>query len=251
MADSPFITFTSDYEYSRTDTDEFGKIIGRAITFQMDLSNMRVGALHSRIDEMAYLLKDTARSFVSAFIHSGNLYENIDVIYGRDYKGGIRLELGSFATNQDGQYYGGHIEYGYHPWGNDKFIPARPYMRPAMEIVANSSGTDLASAIGEAFNDYIVGNTLTNTIISGNRWHKAMTKSDRNTWMGLKNNLAQPKRVEKYNSFMRSKYSIDRYGKSKTNPSNWNSKGQATSKTYMFRGSTIHGLKTDKHPLSK
>lgn len=257
MADEPFITFTSDYEYTKLDSTGNGawnEITSRALTFQMDLSNMRISTLHSRIDEMAYLLKDTARSFVSSFIKSGNLWANIDVVYGRDYKGGVRLELGSFAVNQRGQFYGGHIEYGYHPYGGPTFVPARPYMRPAMEIVANSSSVDLAAAIGEAFNEYITGNTLTNTIAQGGRWGSAMTAKDRKAWQGLGKNLGGSNfRQRAYNNYMREKYSIRRGYDNKTNPSNWNSRGRATSKTYRLREDTVRGVSSEPkdHPLSK
>ena len=50
------------------------------------------------------------------------------------------------AQNSRGEYYAGHIEYGFHDRGGG-FVPARPFMRPALYAVAESSKGRLTGAM--------------------------------------------------------------------------------------------------------
>ncbi len=50
------------------------------------------------------------------------------------------------AQNPRGQYYAGHIEYGFHDRGGN-MVPARPFMRPALYAVAEASRGHINSAL--------------------------------------------------------------------------------------------------------
>ena len=50
------------------------------------------------------------------------------------------------AQNSRGEYYAGHIEYGFHDRGGG-FVPARPFMRPALYAVSESSKGRLTGAM--------------------------------------------------------------------------------------------------------
>lgn len=52
--------------------------------------------------------------------------------------GGRAIDFRNVAQNERGEYYAGHLEYGFHDRGGN-FIPARPFMRPAMYAVAEGS----------------------------------------------------------------------------------------------------------------
>ena len=74
---------------------------------------------------------------------------NVDTIIGAGATGnllrsikaqvhGTSIDFFNDATNSRGQAYAGHLEYGFHA-RDGKFIPARPFMRPAMHAVAAGS----------------------------------------------------------------------------------------------------------------
>ena len=48
------------------------------------------------------------------------------------------------AQNERGQYYAGHMEYGFHDRGGN-FVPARPFMRPALYAVSEGSKANLTN----------------------------------------------------------------------------------------------------------
>lgn len=45
----------------------------------------------------------------------------------------------SDARSPKGYPYAGSIEYGFHPYGHDNFIPPRPFLRPALEFATNAT----------------------------------------------------------------------------------------------------------------
>lgn len=59
-------------------------------------------------------------------------------------KGGKSIEFYNDAVNERGQHYAGHLEYGFHDRGGN-FIPARPFMRPALYAVAEGSKANFSN----------------------------------------------------------------------------------------------------------
>ena len=48
---------------------------------------------------------------------------------------GNQVQIYSDIRDDFTQYpYAGSVEYGFHPWGHSKFIPPRPFLRPAMQL---------------------------------------------------------------------------------------------------------------------
>lgn len=73
---------------------------------------------------------------------TGNLH---DSVYAKLTNGG--LEVGAEA------HYGSHIEYGFRHWKNGQFIPAQPYIRPAI----SDSSSDMAEGLGDEIEqDYLM-----------------------------------------------------------------------------------------------
>lgn len=51
------------------------------------------------------------------------------------------INVFSDARAPNGYPYAGSIEYGFHPYGHDDFIPPRPFLRPALEYAINATRT--------------------------------------------------------------------------------------------------------------
>lgn len=68
---------------------------------------------------------------------TGNLVNSIkaDIIMKEGFK---TINFYNDAKNERGQFYAGHMEYGFHDRGGN-FIPARPFMRPALYAVSEGS----------------------------------------------------------------------------------------------------------------
>lgn len=61
------------------------------------------------------------------------------------------------AQNASGQLYAGHVEFGSHPFGQSKYMPPRPYLRPALRTAAVlSRGALPKAAVDTLFSSEIV-----------------------------------------------------------------------------------------------
>lgn len=160
---------SSDYTYQ----DLEGMVLNYRMTF-LDSEPIRA-ELQNAADKM----EAVAKGIASSFRRTGNLEDNIraDVVA----KGlapesrGLAIQLSSNAVAQQNTtslsgstsgykgYYGGHVEYG-HRTRNGGFVMAKPYMRPAMEIVAES--TSLADAMATAFNGYMSNSLMMSNVLS-------------------------------------------------------------------------------------
>lgn len=81
---------------------------------------------------------------------TGTLINSIHAVVDGNYK----INFFNDARNSRGQYYAGHIEYGFHD-RSGKFIPARPFMRPALYAVSESSKGNILTAMGRLTNQVL------------------------------------------------------------------------------------------------
>lgn len=137
------IEIESDFEYIN------GIMMGKILDFQMNFENGNF--TRPELERIAEELESTARSIaveqglsgtsstsygismLRADGPTGNLINNISakVI-------GDRVEFANRAQDLYGRYYAGHVEFGHKDRGGG-FIPARPFMRPAMYTVSEAS----------------------------------------------------------------------------------------------------------------
>jgi len=80
--------------------------------------------------------------------NTGKLYNSIKARFAGDKS----VELAANARNSRGQPYAGHIEYGFHDRGGN-FIPARPFLRPALYAVSEASKGRVRSVFREILED--------------------------------------------------------------------------------------------------
>lgn len=59
------------------------------------------------------------------------------------------------ATNERGQYYAGHIEYGHYARDKKTFVEARPFMRPALYAVSKASTGNFAETLSSLLGDIL------------------------------------------------------------------------------------------------
>lgn len=115
----------SNYEYIN------GILMGNVLDFQAQLAN---GTFTSKEKEViAEELKSTAQMFAQ---QQGLWYLGAQV---EAYPSGDGVRFENNATDIYGRYYAGHVEYGHWDRGHKRFIPARPFMRPALYTVARAS----------------------------------------------------------------------------------------------------------------
>lgn len=70
--------------------------------------------------------------------------------------GAKTIEFYNDARNERGQYYAGHLEYGFHDRGGN-FVPARPFMRPAMYAVSEGSKGNFRQIMAGLLNNLWTG----------------------------------------------------------------------------------------------
>ena len=139
------VTITSDYQYI------LGYMKANMLKFQADFS--QGGWTRQELDIISHELENTAKFFAQEqgldkvipdvsingteveirTKNSGDLYRSI-----KSNIHGDSVVLSANAKNSRQQYYAGHIEYGFHDRGGN-FIEARPFLRPALYAVSESS----------------------------------------------------------------------------------------------------------------
>lgn len=150
-SNTAFVKFTSDYEYV------LGATMGRLLEFQglfhsMDFAN-------EQLQQIRFDLENTAKNFAELQglapgdvgwgydgmnldgtpllrYNTGTLYNGIKAV-----KTGQTIHLRSEAKDKYGHYYGGHVEFGHGK------VPARPHLRPALQMVSQASQGLLRSAL--------------------------------------------------------------------------------------------------------
>ena len=60
---------------------------------------------------------------------------------------GNQIQIYSDIRDDITQYpYAGSVEYGFHPWGRSKFIPPRPFLRPALQLALDLTKSNFETA---------------------------------------------------------------------------------------------------------
>lgn len=193
----------SNYEYIN------GILMGNVLDFQAKMTNGSFTTNEKAI--IANELRETARMFAQqqGLTHLASTTET------RLVKDGVSLE--NHAVDKYGRYYAGHVEYGHWDRGHKRFIPARPFMRPALYTVAEASRGRINGAMTSYLNSmwsltplqfgryHGTNKSYTRAFYSGERFGKGQY-----TAQGLKTNS---RFSDIRSSEFRDKYSIVRGGK--------------------------------------
>jgi len=84
---------------------------------------------------------------------TGALYRSVkSQVYGNE------IRVYADATNRFGAPYGTFIEYGYHPFGEKRYIPPRPFIRPALEFARQNTRMNLEDTTRELLQQAARGN---------------------------------------------------------------------------------------------
>lgn len=121
-------------ETDRSQVDNFIDVMGFALK-ELQNEPVRKGQLM----EIANYAVSTARQLVQVYLSgkstTGTLERSINA---KESHNQIIL----YADARDpitGYPYGLSFEYGFHPYGRSAFVPARPFLRPALEFAANAT----------------------------------------------------------------------------------------------------------------
>ncbi|MBO5180100.1 MAG: hypothetical protein J6B87_07150 [Clostridia bacterium] len=146
MSNESPIIFDSDYEYV------LGEIRGNVLNLQGNFGGM--DWLREEIYIISKELENTAKTFAEKqnLRETGNLINSTHAVVENNTK----INFFNNAQNPYGRFYAGHIEYGYHTRKGD-FVPARPFMRPALYAVADASKGSLQGALGRYLSDVVRG----------------------------------------------------------------------------------------------
>lgn len=143
---------TSNYEYITKSQSQYieSNILEKASIIQDNLLNFKTifengEWARGELERIARELESVARSFIDqqGLNETYNLRNStIAEVWGN------RIDFSNKARNSRGQFYAGHIEYGH--YGRDgKFVPAYPFMRPALFAVSKASQGDFANILAE------------------------------------------------------------------------------------------------------
>lgn len=100
------------------------------------------------------------------------------------------------AKNERNQYYAGHLEYGFHD-RQGKFVPARPFMRPAMYAVAEGSKANFRNIMRGLLENLWTGrgfNGVSNLLFgaqSSHRWSNFWGNKDFSSRLGAQSRLKE------------------------------------------------------------
>lgn len=160
------LTIGSNYEYAVGSTYKARPDFGDFLT---NLFNMEVFSNGAFFREQTEGLGDEIIAIAKEFVVAQNI-PGPDVSFTGNGIGSANL-LNSFhqetsqtsvnvyndAQNKSGQFYAGHVEFGSHPFGHSKYMPPRPYLRPALRTAAMlSKGALPKAAIETLFSANIV-----------------------------------------------------------------------------------------------
>lgn len=102
----------------------------------------------SQLENIAKNAANIAQELISdqGAVDTGTLHESIRT----DTSDG-NVNVFSDARAPNGYPYAGSVEYGWHPYGHDDFIPPRPFLRPALEYAINATRAEWRTNV-----DYMV-----------------------------------------------------------------------------------------------
>lgn len=192
---SSFIEIDSDYEYV------LGEVTGNVLNFE---AMFRSGEWsRSELEKIRDELVEAGQTFaIAQGLGHSRLYEHIKAEI--THQGTVNFT--NNAMDEYGRYYAGHVEYGHKDRGGG-FVPARPFMRPAMYTVAEASMGRLAGSV--------------------ERWLKAMWTVD-----ALEFGHANPRSSYTRAFYKNEKYMTENAGKKNTLPKQNPSKIRAGNESY-------------------
>lgn len=119
-----------------TEVDQCRNVLGFFLSSygRNPLSHEQLMKIADDAKEVAWsLLYDQVYSGYASELQTETLLNSIKA----DARNGVRIY--SDARSPRGYPYAGSIEYGFHPWGHDTYIPPRPFLRPALEFAINAT----------------------------------------------------------------------------------------------------------------
>ena len=87
------------------------------------------------------------------------------------------INVYSDARAINGYPYAGSIEYGFHPYGHDDFIPPRPFLRPALEYAINATRASWRANV-----DYMVDALRNNELALSHFNYRTDVGASRRNW---------------------------------------------------------------------
>ena len=154
MSNNGLVTIESDYEYI------LGLVQGNVLNLQANFA-----ALDWTREELYIIskeLENTGKKFAEeqGLRKTGHLIDSTHAVVN-----GNTIDFFNNANIGNG-FYAGHIEYGYHTKKGD-FVPARPFMRPALYAVAEASKGQLQGALQRYLNQVVLGAGSINNLYFG------------------------------------------------------------------------------------
>lgn len=149
------IDIVSDYEYV------IGQVQGNVLNLQAQFGGM--GWLREELYIIAKELENTGKMFAErqGLRETGTLIDSTHAVVDDNQ------HINFFNNANLGRgFYAGHIEYGHHT-RNGEFVPARPFMRPALYAVAEASRGKLQGALSRYLNQVVYGRMSLNTLEFG------------------------------------------------------------------------------------
>lgn len=198
---SSLIDFQSNYEYV------LGNLAGNVLEIQALFSSGNW--TKEELEHIRYELISAGQTFAAS-----------QGLGGTRLAGGIQAEITSNndvrfwndAQDDHQRYYAGHVEYGHHN-RDGSFVPARPFMRPALYAVADASVGRLSGTVSKFINNAWTGERMNfGHMSSGSSYQRAFYRGYKGEYMSpsnpKSNNLA--KQASGRASEMSSKYSVNR-----------------------------------------
>lgn len=133
----PVFQLETDY----TQVDNFRNVLGFALKTlgEHPISHKQLENIADNAVILAkQLLEDNVYSTsISELPHTRTLINSV-----QSRTVGNKVHIFSDARGRNGYPYAGSIEYGFHPWGRNHFVPPRPFLRPAIEFAANATRSE-------------------------------------------------------------------------------------------------------------
>lgn len=145
---APVFHLETDY----TEIDQFTDILGFAIAELQD-NPLREGQLQ----EIANYAVSTAKQLVQMYeaVQTKTLLNSI----GSKSSNNQIVIYADARAPTTGYPYAASIEYGFHPYGKSTYVPARPFLRPALEFAANATRASFKNNVQQLLENF-----------EGNKW---------------------------------------------------------------------------------
>lgn len=139
----PVFHLETDY----TEIDQFTDILGFAIAELQD-NPLRQGQLQ----EIANYAVSTAKQLVQ--MHGATQTKTLLNSIGAKPRNNQIVIYADARDPITGYPYGASVEYGFHPYGKSAYVPARPFLRPALEFAANATRASFENNVKELITSF-------------------------------------------------------------------------------------------------